>query len=46
MRNTHLEEFVRPSKCIKAVEKLKELKNPFYQNVQVNENFMDKEEVC
>ena len=46
MRNTHLEEFVRPSKCVKAVEKLKELKNPFYQNVQVNENFMDKEEVC
>ena len=46
MRNTHLEEFVRPAKCIKGVEKLKELKNPFFQNVQVNDNFMDKEEVC
>ena len=37
MRNTHLEEFVRPAKCIKAVEKLKELGNPHYQDVDVNE---------
>ena len=46
MRNSHLEEFIRPAKCIKAVEKLKELGNPFYQDVTVNKNFMDKEEVC
>ena len=45
MRNTHLKEFVRPTKCIKAVKKLKELGNPFYQNVDINENFMEKEEV-
>ena len=46
MKNSHLEEFIRPAKCIKAVEKLKELGNPFYQDVVVNQNFMDKEEVC
>ena len=46
MKNTHLAEFVRPAKCIKAVEKLKELGNPFYQDVRVNETFMQKEEVC
>ena len=45
MKNTHLEEYIRPAKCIKAVEKLKELGNPFYQNVKVNEQFMEKIEV-
>ena len=45
-KNTHLQEFIRPAKCISAVEKLKELGNPFYQDVTVNENFMDKQEVC
>jgi hypothetical protein len=44
-RNTHIEEFIRPSKCIKAVEKLKEMGNPFYQDVNVNETFMEREEV-
>ena len=46
MKNSHLEEFIRLAKCIKAIEKLKELRNPFYQDVSVNPNFMDKEEVC
>jgi hypothetical protein len=32
-KNTHLQEFIRPAKCIAAVEKLKELGNPFYQDV-------------
>ena len=45
MKNTHLEEFIKPAKCIKAVEKLKDLGNPFYQDVTVNQNFMEKEEV-
>ena len=30
---------------IKAVEKLKELGNPFYQDVDVNKDFMEKQ-VC
>ena len=45
MKNTHLEEFIRPAKCIKAVEKLKEIGNPFYQNVRVNDKFMEDNEV-
>ena len=45
MKNTHLEEYIRPEKCIQAVKKLKELGNPFYQDVTINENFMDKQEV-
>ena len=44
-KNTHLEEFIRPAKCIKAVVKLKELGNPFYQDITIDENFMEKEEV-
>ena len=44
-KNTHLQEFIRPAKCIAAVEKLKELGNPFYQDITINENFMDKQEV-
>ena len=46
MKNSQLEEYIRPAKCIKAVKKLKELGNPFYQDVTIDENFMDKEKVC
>jgi hypothetical protein len=46
MKNTHLQEFIRPAKCIRAVEKLKELGNPFYQDVSVNKDFkLDNEDV-
>ena len=45
MKNSHLEEYIRPAKCIKAVEKLKELGNPFYKDVTINKNFMDREKV-
>ena len=40
----HLAEYIRPGMCIKAVQKLKELNNPFYQNIKVNEKFMKEEE--
>ena len=40
-----MEEFIRTSKCIKAVQMLKELQNSFYQDVSINENFMEREEV-
>ena len=40
MKNTHFEAFVRPNKCIGAIKKLKELGNPFYQDVPLDENFM------
>ena len=45
MKNTHLSEYIRPEKCIKAVEKLRDLGNPFYQDVTVNPNFMEKDDV-
>ena len=46
MKNSHLQEYIRPAKCIKAVLKLKELGNPFYQDVTINENFMEREKAC
>ena len=46
MKNSHLQEYIRPAKCIKAVLKLKELGNPFYKDVTINENFMEREKVC
>ena len=46
MKNTHLQEFIRPAKCIRAVEKLKELGNPFYQDVSVDKDFkLDIEDI-
>ena len=44
MKNTQLQEFIRPAKCIKAVEALKACGNKFYQNVDLDRNFMDKED--
>ena len=46
MKNTHLQEFIRPAKCIKAVETLKAARNPFYLNIELDRNFMENEEVC
>ena len=43
MKNSHLEAYIRPSKVIKAVEKLKELGNRFYQDVKVNKEFKFKD---
>ena len=34
MKNHHLEEFIKPEKLINAVKKLKELGNPFYQDIE------------
>ena len=44
-KNSHLEQFIRPAKCVAAVQKLKKLGNPFYKYITINENFMDKEKV-
>ena len=46
MKNPHLQEYIRPAKCIKAVEALKACGNLFYQNVDVDRNFMETDEVC
>ena len=39
MKNSHLREFIRPEIVVKAVKKLKELGNPYYRDVTVDENF-------
>ena len=44
MKNHHMEQFINPDKLIKAVKKLKELGNPFYQDIEVNENFHQENE--
>lgn len=41
MKNTHLEEYIRPKFLVRALEKLKELKNPFYQDIKINEDFLN-----
>ena len=41
MKNCHAEEFICPEKCIQAVKKLRDLGNPFYQGIEINENFLD-----
>ena len=33
MKTYHVEEFVKPLRCIDAVKKLKEIGNPFYQSM-------------
>ena len=43
MKNSHWEALVRPHKCIAALKKLKELDNPFYQDIDINEDFMGEE---
>ena len=39
MKNCHLEQFVKPSNCINAVKKLKDIGNPFYQGIKIDEDF-------
>ena len=42
-KSAYAEAFIRPNVCIKAVEKLKELENPYYTNVQIDKDFMERE---
>ena len=41
-KSAYAEAFIRPAVCIKAVEKLKELQNPHYTDVEIDETFMEK----
>ena len=40
--SVYAESFIRPAVCLNAVQKLKELGNPHYVNVETDENFMEK----
>ena len=37
-KNSHLEEYIRPNVVIRAVQVLKEKKNPHYQDIKIDEN--------
>jgi hypothetical protein len=41
-QNSHLAEYIRPKAVVDAVKTLKRLGNPFYQDIAVDENFLDK----
>ena len=43
IKNTYLEEYIRPKFLVKALAKLKSLGNIFYQDITVDKNFMNKE---
>ena len=45
LKNAYAEAFVRPAVCIKAVQKLKSLKNPHYKDVEISSNFMENKNV-
>merc|ERR1711860_115566 len=42
MKSAHMEAFIRPQKCFKAVKKLQDLGNPHYIGIKIDEHFMDK----
>ena len=42
LKSAYAESYIRPAVCLKAVQKLKELKNPHYTNVVLDEKFMEK----
>ena len=44
MKGSHIQAYVRADVLAKAVEKLKELKNPHYINIDINQNFNIPEE--
>ena len=43
LKNTHLQEYIRPKHLVKAVRKLKELGNIFYQNIKIDEEFLNRD---
>ena len=43
LKNSHLQEFIRPQSVIKALQTLKEnFHNPFYQDIEIDEEFLNK----
>ena len=41
-QNSHLTEYIRPKAVVDAVKTLKRLGNPFYQDIVVDENFLER----
>ena len=43
LKNSHLQEYIRPQSVIKALQALKgKYANPFYQDIEINEGFLNK----
>ena len=43
LKNSHLQEYIRPQVVLKALQTLKEkFANPFYQDIKINEEFLNK----
>ena len=43
LKNSHLQEYIRPQAVIKALQALKEkFANPFYQDIEIDEGFLNK----
>ena len=43
LKNSHLQEYIRPQVIIKALQTLKgKFSNPFYQDIEINEGFLNK----
>ena len=42
-KNTHLAGYIRPNIVLKALQTLKERGNKYYQDITINDNFMEKE---
>ena len=43
-KSSHLQEFIRPDIVKKALLTLKQIGNPFYQDIDIDDNFMEREE--
>ena len=44
LKNSHLQEHIRPKIVLEALETLKNLGNPFYQEIEINNEFMEKKD--
>ena len=43
LKNSHLQEYIRPQMVVKALQMLKgKFSNPFYQDIEINEDFLNK----
>ena len=43
MKNSHIEGYIRPNVILKALQTLKDRGNKYYQDININNNFMEKQ---
>ena len=42
-KTSHLEQYIRPNIVLKAVKTLKQMENKFYQDIEIHEDFMERQ---